>query len=188
MYVTCNAHRGAMRRVCGVLLCARRNSWNSAKGRVDCRPLWCKEVYHVEAMARRRAWTRRRDVRTVEARSSNAISSISAEAEFTSNVDAVIFVGDALVANRSVAFRRTRTYAHLPALIVHGSAGVAVDSRVGCGAIKLVLDEDVMRVLAAGSKCCLVDDAGPDSGERQEDADDGKDDYPELGGIGPKLQ
>jgi hypothetical protein len=83
--------------------------------------------------------------RQVKQDAQTRLNSISAKPELTTNVNAiVVFVGDALVADRSVTLGRTRAHAHLPALIVHGGAGVAANGGVGCGAVELVLDEDVV--------------------------------------------
>jgi hypothetical protein len=80
----------------------------------------------------------------------------------------ILILGHTLLADRRRALGRARAHAELATLVHHGGARGISDRGRGCGAVEFVVDECV---LGSGSR--FVYDAGPDGGERQENAHDG---------------
>lgn len=126
---------------------------------------------------------------------SDSIASVATrEAVFATNVDVVIsMVYCALPRRRrcavdTLALRCACADAQLPTLLHCGIASVAAGGRVGYRSIELALDESVVRVWSTSGDGCFVDDAGPDGGQREEDADDGEDNDAELGDVVAELE
>jgi len=66
------------------------------------------------------------------------------------------------------------THAHL-ATLLNSCARVAANRRARSRAVEFVLNEAMVSVWSFRRDGRFVDDAGPDSGEGEEDADDGQD-------------
>jgi hypothetical protein len=93
------------------------------------------------------------------------------------NKDSLIIPLGHTLLPRKRARTRTRAHAHLPAPIHNRAARITAICGVARRAVELALQQSVMRVGAISADDFLVDDAGPDGGEREEDAhDSGRDD------------
>jgi hypothetical protein len=95
----------------------------------------------------------------------------------------ILTLGHTLLADRRRALGRARAHAELATLVHHGGARGTSNHGRGCRAVEFVVEQCVLGI---GGR--FVNDAGPDGGERQEDAHDGEDDGAEFGGFLAELE
>lgn len=116
------------------------------------------------------------------------------EAKLATNVQIVIVtIHHALSWRRwhtihALAPRRTSADAHLATLFHRRVARAAINRRSRFGTIEFTLDEAMVSVRSFRHDCSFVDDAGPDGGEREEDARDGQNLGAEFGDVVLELE